>query len=347
MKVVSANFEFLASHGSRLVQLGGQAERYFEDDPNTCLLKLRQFGEVLAQTTAAKSGLIASPEEQQADLLKRIERIVPSQPFRLFHQLRKAGNRATHSLSEDRAEALRALKAAHELGIWFHQTFADRRFVASAFVSSPSPIATSEIKTVSALQRPAGALKPVGVSAGCRQIEPHTGQPGVSTLLPECDWVYFATTARSSGTVTAEFVATQKIIVRGVYNANGQRIANVQHLTPGQRILLVHGGPGTPYRALFSGTITAAAVPVRTAQHYFDAFLYIDESLHEQLKADGYDPDPVLGRFTGISLAAVRDLRSATIVIPRPYGSPNTIWRWDKIRSLMNASPAHPTPQPR
>jgi len=33
----TANFGFLAAHDSNLVTLGGQAERYFRDDPPTCL----------------------------------------------------------------------------------------------------------------------------------------------------------------------------------------------------------------------------------------------------------------------------------------------------------------------
>jgi type I restriction enzyme R subunit len=60
MNPVSANFDFLGKHDAQLVRLGVLAERYFKDDPNTCLIKLRQFGEVLAQLTAAKAGLLAS-----------------------------------------------------------------------------------------------------------------------------------------------------------------------------------------------------------------------------------------------------------------------------------------------
>lgn len=53
----SANFKFLHAHSPQLVRLSALAERNFRDDPNTCLIKLRQFGEVLAQLTAAKTGL--------------------------------------------------------------------------------------------------------------------------------------------------------------------------------------------------------------------------------------------------------------------------------------------------
>src|SRR5437660_6015230 len=73
MKNISANFDYLGVHDPQLVRLGGLAERYFKDDPNTCLIKLRQFAEVLAQLTAAKAGLLASPEEPQTDLLRRLK----------------------------------------------------------------------------------------------------------------------------------------------------------------------------------------------------------------------------------------------------------------------------------
>ena len=43
----SPNFGFLTSHDSQLVRLGTLAERYFADDPNTCLIKLRQEGRTL------------------------------------------------------------------------------------------------------------------------------------------------------------------------------------------------------------------------------------------------------------------------------------------------------------
>ena len=48
------NFAFLEEHDELLVQLGMLAEKYFADDPNTCLLKLRQFGEALAQHVASR-----------------------------------------------------------------------------------------------------------------------------------------------------------------------------------------------------------------------------------------------------------------------------------------------------
>jgi type I restriction enzyme R subunit len=101
--VKTVNFGFLAKHDVQLMRLGALAERYFGDDPNTALIKLRQFAELLAQLTAAKTGQFASPEEPQADLLRRLkfERVLPPEVADFFHQVRIAGNRATHSHSGD------------------------------------------------------------------------------------------------------------------------------------------------------------------------------------------------------------------------------------------------------
>ncbi len=138
----SANFAFLRSHDVQLVRLGALAERYFQDDPNTCLIKLRQFAELLAQMTAAKTGLFLSTEENQADLLRRLkaERVLPPQVADLFHQIRIVGNKATHQYTGTHAEALTQLKIARHLGIWFHRTFGgDANFKAGAFVPPPNP----------------------------------------------------------------------------------------------------------------------------------------------------------------------------------------------------------------
>ena len=147
MKPDSPNFEFLRVHDGQLVRLGALAERYFKDDPNTSLLKIRQFGEVLAQLTAARAGLLATTDEAQTDLLRRLklERVLPEQAATLFHQIRIAGNQATHAHTGSHAEALAALKFARELGVWFHRTFAAPAFSAGPFVPPPDPRAPTKL----------------------------------------------------------------------------------------------------------------------------------------------------------------------------------------------------------
>jgi len=63
MKAQSGNFGFLEAHDVQLVRLGALAERYFHDDPNTCLIKLRQFAELLTQLIAAKTGLYEAGDD--------------------------------------------------------------------------------------------------------------------------------------------------------------------------------------------------------------------------------------------------------------------------------------------
>jgi type I restriction enzyme, R subunit len=149
MSAESANFEFLRSQDIQLVRLGALAERYFSDDPNTCVMKLRQFGERLAQLTAAKMGWFESEQESQADLLRRLrlERVLSPEVSDLFHQIRRGGNKAAHQQTDDHAEALALLKMARQLGIWFYRIFgANATFQAGAFVPPPNPVdATAEL----------------------------------------------------------------------------------------------------------------------------------------------------------------------------------------------------------
>ena len=143
----SANFSFLAAHDPQLVRLGALAERYFKDDPATSLIKLRQYGETLAQLVAAKAGLFRDSQEQQADLIRRLkfERVIPREVGELFHHLRAIGNKATHQNDGNHAEALTALKVGRELGIWFHRTFsAGISFSPGAFVPPPDPAAATQ-----------------------------------------------------------------------------------------------------------------------------------------------------------------------------------------------------------
>lgn len=141
-----SNFDFLKTYDAQLVRLGVLAERYFRDDPNTCLIKLRQFAELLAQQLAARMGLFTSPEEPFSDLLQRLkaERAMPREAGDLFHQLRIAGNQAAHANREDHAGALTSLKLARQLAIWFHATFGgDSKFKPGPFVPPVSPIEAS------------------------------------------------------------------------------------------------------------------------------------------------------------------------------------------------------------
>jgi len=140
-KASVSNFSHLGSLDVQLARLGRLAERYFPDDPNTALLKLRQFGEVLAQFTAARIGIYASSEEKQNDLLRRLREggILERDILNLFHDLRRAGNQASHAGQNDYGTALMALKTANQLGLWCQRTFGKSDFKGGPFLPPTPP----------------------------------------------------------------------------------------------------------------------------------------------------------------------------------------------------------------
>jgi type I restriction enzyme R subunit len=137
-----SNFDFLSQYDERLRTLAVLAERYFPEDPNTCLIKLRQFAEALAQEVAARGAAYVSAQEPQIDLLRRLsfERLIPKQPLDLFHHLRKVGNEANHVGSGEHGDALTGLKVARELAVWFHRTFGKADFKPGPFLPPTSPV---------------------------------------------------------------------------------------------------------------------------------------------------------------------------------------------------------------
>lgn len=138
----SSNFLHLASLSQDLARLGVQAERYFAEDPNTCLLKLRQYAELMAQLTAAKAGVYQPEEDNQSALLGRLKSsgFLPRETADLFHLIRKIGNQANHQFTGDHRTALDALKVANQLGFWFQRTFADAGYRGGTFVPPQSPV---------------------------------------------------------------------------------------------------------------------------------------------------------------------------------------------------------------
>lgn len=138
---LSSNFAHLQSHDEQLLRLGVLAERYFAEDPNTCLLKLRQLSEVLAQLVASNVGILDRPEEGQYELLLRLRDygILPPEIYQLFREIRRRGNAANRALTGDHRSALATLKIAWQLGVWFHRTFATPDLRSGPFIPPQPP----------------------------------------------------------------------------------------------------------------------------------------------------------------------------------------------------------------
>ncbi len=139
---IHSNFDMLRAYEAQLWRLGVLAERYFAQDPNTSLLKLRQLSELLAQSLAARTGLYFNPQESQYELIRRLhgEGVLPKEVKQILDQIRVTGNAANHALQGDHAAALSTLKLCWQLCLWFHRTFKDAAYRSGPFVPPQAPI---------------------------------------------------------------------------------------------------------------------------------------------------------------------------------------------------------------
>lgn len=114
MAPINCNFDFLSELDSELCNLGRLAESYFQEDPSTSLIKLRQFGERLTKRHAALMGAEMQEIDTQADLLRKLKyvRMAPDRVLDVLHHVRKLGNAAVHEGRGDHREALACLKMA-------------------------------------------------------------------------------------------------------------------------------------------------------------------------------------------------------------------------------------------
>src|SRR5713101_967980 len=147
----SPNFAFLIQYDEVLVHHAALAERYLFDDPNSALIKLRQFSELLTQHTAAYTGIAVEAHESQRELIDELydRQIINAQISQLLHGLRKVGNEAAHQHTGERREALHQLQMARKLAVWFHKSFGgDTSFKAGPFLPPPDPRETErELRT--------------------------------------------------------------------------------------------------------------------------------------------------------------------------------------------------------
>jgi type I restriction enzyme R subunit len=142
MPPTSANFTFLKPHGQQLYRLAVLSEGYFRAAPNTTLMKLRQFAELLAQEVAARSGVLSAPEASFSDVLSQLKRSrrTPRQILDFFHLLRVKGNDAVHGDLDDFGAALTGLKVARELAFWYVRSYGGQPDLKPApFLPPPAP----------------------------------------------------------------------------------------------------------------------------------------------------------------------------------------------------------------
>ncbi len=152
--VRSPNFQFLKQINPLLVELGARAERYALDDPNTAMIKVRQLGELLAQSVAAKYGIDTTLDGQHKDQRTLIDdlyrsRALPPEIKDRFHEIRKEGNQANHSMRGDQGRAITLLRFARQVAVWFYRSFVQNNAKLGPFVP---PVPTEDTSKESLLE---------------------------------------------------------------------------------------------------------------------------------------------------------------------------------------------------
>ncbi len=125
MSKKSINFHFLNDYDPALEKLGWSAERLLFIDSNACLIKIRQFGELLARRIAKELNAGFWRDTSFFEILQYLDNspLINSEVVDKFHQIRVTGNEATHKLEDGSGIASRNLRLAWELGVWFHFKF--------------------------------------------------------------------------------------------------------------------------------------------------------------------------------------------------------------------------------
>ena len=122
------NFGYLLAHEPLLVSYGAAAEIAVYTDPNTAMVKCRQFGEALAARAFIQFGISNMPDKQyQRVKILSDQRLLTSRVRQWFDDVRKVGNKAIHEDYAAQRDALLLVRACYELGAWFHETVTGRR----------------------------------------------------------------------------------------------------------------------------------------------------------------------------------------------------------------------------
>lgn len=141
----SANFGFLLRLEPILLSYGAAAESAVYEDPNTALVKARQFGEAVADVMLTRLGLRAKGD-RQVDKLQALNQAGALTPKvrQVFDEVRRTGNQAMHEHDADGRAALTMLHHCFGLGVWLHRSVTGDRMPMAFVAPTPGNTPTSD-----------------------------------------------------------------------------------------------------------------------------------------------------------------------------------------------------------
>jgi len=121
----SRNFEFLRDHWSELASLGGFAEQYCVDDPESALVKMRAFAERSVGIVYEELALPRAPMSNFMDLLSNdaFKSVTPKVVIDKFHAIRIHGNKAAHGEPSNTRISLWLIQETWDLGRWLFAVY--------------------------------------------------------------------------------------------------------------------------------------------------------------------------------------------------------------------------------
>lgn len=134
---MESNFTFLDSNFPVLAQIGATAEEYLYTDPNSCLFKLGLLGETIVnfmmQLDSIQPPRYDNTHSNRIKLLKG-QGLLPREIDDILYSLRMARNKAVHANYDSLEQCKVLIGMAHELSIWFMQTYGDWQYKPERFV---------------------------------------------------------------------------------------------------------------------------------------------------------------------------------------------------------------------
>ena len=124
-----SNFEFLKNVEPHvLYRIAYLAETYLYTDPNGCLMKLRQFAEVMVNEVFQIEHIALPHDNNQANRISVLKRegIIEHQLGSILNQLRQRGNEAAHAGFDSVSSAKTNLQMAYKLAQWYALSYGER-----------------------------------------------------------------------------------------------------------------------------------------------------------------------------------------------------------------------------
>ncbi len=143
---MESNFIFLDNNFPVLAQIGATAEQYLYSDPNSCLIKLGLLGETIVNLMMQYDGIQPpSYDNTHANRIKLLkgQGLLPREIDDILYSLRMARNKAIHANYDSLEQCKVLMGMAHELAIWFMQTYGDWQYQPDRFVLPLEPSQSS------------------------------------------------------------------------------------------------------------------------------------------------------------------------------------------------------------